>query len=307
MPTTKAARDLPPLNALRAFEAVGRRGSLQAAASELNVTHGAVSKQIKHLERRLNTTLMVRAGRGVELTDEGKRLMERLTRAFGQINAAMQSLDLGAHEGTITISCMPALASNWLIPKLEQFHTLYPRIDIMVMAARSDRPAEVEAIRADLHLLYGRPEWVGHDIKLLTRLTLFPVCSARVANTQPGLHNVQDLFRYPLIDNPEGTQWRDYFLAHGLDDSAAHRRYRFQDFTLCLAAARAGLGIAMGDNVTAAPDLAAGRLVRPFRETLVRQSLAYYIVTRPGRQSASLRAFSDWVEREMQKTTALTP
>ncbi len=302
-----AARDLPPLNALRAFEALGRRGSLLAAATELNVTHGAISKQIKHLEGHLNTTLVTRAGRGVELTDEGKRLMERLTRAFGQINAAMQSLDMGAHEGTITISCMPALASNWLIPKLEQFHALYPKIEIVVMAAHSAGAAEVESLPADLHLLYGRPEWAGNNIRLLTRLTLFPVCSPRIANTQPGLDNVQDLFRYPLIDNPEGTQWRDYFLAHGLDDSAARRLYRFQDFTLCLAAARAGLGIAMGDNVTAAPDLAAGRLVRPFRETLVRQSLAYYIVTRPGRQSASLRAFSDWIEREMQKTATLAP
>jgi len=298
-------RELPPLNALRAFEALGRRGSLSAAADELNVTHGAISKQVKQLERRLSTRLIGRSGRGVELTAEGRRLMERLTRAFGQLDAAMQSLDAGAHEGTITISCMPALASNWLIPKLEQFSTLYPKIDIVVMASSSADASAIDAIRADLHLLYGRPDWPGKEIRLLTQLTLFPVCSPGVANSLPGLNSVQDLFNYPLIDNPEGTQWRDYFLSYGLDDSAARRPYRFQDFTLCLAAARAGLGIAMGDNVNAEPDLAAGRLVRPFRETIRRQSLAYYLVSRPGSQNASLTAFSNWLVTEMQKTAAL--
>jgi LysR family glycine cleavage system transcriptional activator len=298
-------RELPPLNALRAFEALGQCGSLSAAAERLNVTHGAISKQIKLLEGHLSIQLITRAGRGVELTAEGRRLMDRLTHAFGQLDAALQCLDESSHEGTITIGCMPSLATNWLIPKLEQFSALYPKIDIVVMSTNSADAKAIDAVRADLYLLYGQPDWPGKQVRLLTPLTLFPVCSPGMANSLPGLNSVQDLFNYPLLDNPEGTQWRDYFLAYGLDVSAARRPYRFQDFTLCLAAARAGLGLAMGDNVNAVPDLVSGRLVRPFRETIRRQSLAYYLISRPGIRSASLSAFSNWLIAEMKKTAAL--
>src|SRR5215475_8462700 len=94
-----AMRELPPLNALRAFEALGQCGSLSGAAERLNVTHGAISKQIKLLEGHLSIQLITRSGRGVELTAEGRRLMDRLTHAFGQLDAAVQCLDESGHEG----------------------------------------------------------------------------------------------------------------------------------------------------------------------------------------------------------------
>ncbi len=298
-------RDLPSLGALRAFEAVGRRLSFSVAAEELNVTHGAISKQVKMLEQHLGSRLFKRAGRGIELTVEGSRLLHHLTRAFNELDAAVLSLDSEAFEGAVTVNCMPALAANWLIPRLPLFTQQFPNIDLTVLSAASADQRAIDGVDADLHIVYGRPDWPDKKVQLLKQLELFPVCSPRLANASHSLLRVEDLLEHVLIDNPEGTHWRDFFLSHGLDHRQARRSsLRFQDFSHCLAAARCGHGIAMGDNVTTGTDLAAGTLVQPLREAIRRQSLAYYLVSRPGRATASVTAFTNWLVTEMQKGTS---
>ena len=293
-------RQLPPLSALRAFEVAARRGSLSLAAQELNVTHGAVSKQVKTLERSLGFLLIKRTGKGIELTPEGRRLATHLKKAFDDLGAAVLSMESQAFEGTVTISCMPALASTWLIPKLGLFTDQYPNISLTVLSPNYADPGS--GITTDLDILYGRPDWPGKKVQLLKQLEIFPVCSPKLAHGPNGVQKLSDLNNHVLIDNPEGTHWRDFFVSQGMDRNEARRTLRFQDFSQCIAAARAGHGIAMGDSVTTAGDLATGALVRPLRENIRRQSLAYYLVMPQNREPTSLvRAFSDWLILEMQK------
>lgn len=291
-------RQLPPLSALRAFEAVGRRKSLTLAAEDLNVTHSAISKQVKALEQHLGLPLIKRLGRGIELTSEGRRLVGQLTKAFDELDSAVLSVDSRTFDDTVTINCMPALAGNWLIPKLPSFTDQYPKVRLTVFSATQATPAINEG--ADVHIIYGRPHWPDKKVILLKQLEIFPVCSPMLAH-KARLNSVADLLDQVLIDSPEGTHWQDFLLSHGLDGNAVQRRLRFQDFSHCLAAARAGHGVAMGDNVTTINDLATGALVRPFREAIRRQSLAYYLIVHPTRVlSASAEAFCNWLITEIQ-------
>lgn len=294
-------RQLPSLSALRAFEAAGRHGNLSLAAAELCVTHGAISKQVKLLEATLGMPLIRRAGKGIELTPEGRKFLPHLIKAFDNLDAAVRSMDRRKFEGSLTLSCMPGLAMTWLIPKLSRFLDQYPKISITIL------PPEAAAAQGghgvDLEILYGRPDWPDRRVRLLKQLEIFPVCSPAFVSGPDAVHSVADLTRHTLIDNPEGTHWRDFFLSQEMDAEPSQRVLRFHDFTHCLAAARAGLGIAMGDSVTTAEDLAKGTLVRPLREGILRRSMAYYLVTSPDRVgSAALDAFVDWLVRELGNT-----
>lgn len=295
-------RQLPSLSALRAFEAAARHGSLSLAAEELQVTHGAISKQIKALEESVGQSLIRRAGKGIELTVEGRRLMAPLTKAFDALDLAVLGIDGKAFEGSVTVNCMPALAANWLIPRLPQFTEHYPNVSVVLLSA--GYAASVAGEGADLSIIYGQPNWQDTRVQLLRQLDLFPVCSPKLANGPHYIRKLPDLLHHVLLDDPEGMHWQGFLASHGLDASAAKRTLRFQDFSHCLAAARTGLGVAMGDNITTAGDLATGALIRPLRETVRRHKVAYYLVTPPNRETAaSVRAFSNWLITEMQRSS----
>lgn len=292
-------RQLPSLSALRAFEAAARHGSLSLAAQELQVTPSAVSKQIKALEESVGQGLIKRAGKGIELTLEGRRLMAPLTKAFDALDLAVLSIDGKAFEGSVTVNCMPALAANWLIPRLSQFTENHPNVSVILLSGGHSVAAE----GVDLSIVYGQPNWRDRRVQLLRQLDLFPVCSPKLANGPHEIRKLPDLLYHVLLDDPEGTHWQSFLASHGLDASAAKRTLRFQDFSHCLAAARIGLGVAMGDNITTAGDLATGALIRPLRETIRRQKVAYYLVTSPNRETAaSVHAFSNWLMAEMQRS-----
>lgn len=294
-------RQLPPLGALRAFEAAGRCGNLGMAARELCVTHGAISKQVKSLEASLGIRLTRRGARGIDLTPEGAALLPYLVKAFDDLDAALRSMDRQRFEGSLTIACMPGLAATWLIPKLSLFMDLYPQLALTLLAPEA--AAAQGGSRVDLEILYGRPDRASGQVTVLKRLDIFPVCSPRLLEGSGAVTRLADLTRHRLIDNPEGTHWRDFFVSQGMDPGAARHSLRFHDFTHCISAARAGLGVAMGDNVTTAEDLASGALVRPLRDTMRRQSLAYYLVTSPDRPaSAAAEAFVSWLLAEIRKT-----
>lgn len=290
-------RNLPPLTALRAFEALGRRGSIASAAQELSVTHGAVSKQIKSLEAHLGASLTRREGARVAFTLEGARFFAQISKAFDALEGAARGLQDASFGGQVTISCMPGLVETWLIPHLPRFFAAHPDIDLTILpAASADGPDR----EADISILYGRPNWNGCRIRLLRRLNIFPVCAPALIDGPTPLRALEDLPLHTLIDDPEGTHWSEFFAARGVEPNTHRKTLRFLDFRHCLAAARAGLGVAMGDDLTAAGDLASGELVRPLRETMRRQSIAYYVVTPQDRAvSPALRIFVDWLTREI--------
>lgn len=290
-------RRLPPLSALRAFEATGRRGNLTHAAKELYVTHGAISKQVKALEKTLGVTLTRRAGRGIELTSQGRRLIPYLTKAFDDIDAALRTLSSETFEGHMIISCMPGLTNAWLIPRLPSFLSQYPDISLTVLPT-----ATTASHDADIEIRYGRPDWPNRNITLLRQLDVFPVCSPRLMNGPNPVRRIEDLFQHTLIDEPGGAHWREFFVSQGKDPSKVTRTLRFQDFTHGLTAALEGLGIAMGDDLTMESDLATGRLIRPLPTVVRRQSLAYYLLTAPDQpMTGAMSAFIDWLTMEIQR------
>lgn len=290
-------RRLPPFSALRAFEATGRRGNLSHAAEELYVTHGAISKQVKALEDALGVPLTRRAGRGIELTSKGRRLIPYLTKAFDDIDAALRSVSSETFEGDMIIACMPGLTNAWLIPRLPSFLDQYPNVSITVLPA-----TQFNNYDADIEIRYGRPDWPNRNITMLRQLDVFPVCSPRLMNGAHPVRRIDDLFKHTLIDEPGGAHWREFFVSQGKDPSTVTRTLRFQDFTHCITAAREGLGVAMGDDLTMESDLAAGRLIRPLLTQVRRQSLAYYLLTAPDQPlTGAMRAFIDWLTIEIQR------
>lgn len=293
---------LPPLNALRAFEAVGRNLNLSTAATELNVTPGAISKQLKLLEDHLGRAVSMRGRGGMVLTPEGQALFDQLTRTFDNLSVAVRNVRQGDIAGGVKIVCATAFVTNWLVKKLARFNARYSDILLTIVPPSDANP--FRDANVDLAILFGRPNWPDLNVQLLKQMEFFPVCSPVLLNGPNKVRRSADLKNFTLLDDVERTHWIDWFVLTGQENSSQLRRLCFSDFNHTLAAARAGLGVAMGDNVTVAEDLTTGALVRPLSDTLRPKSKAYYILTPSrGHVSGPAQVFMDWLNSEVQKST----
>lgn len=289
-------RQLPPLNAIRAFEAAARHLHLGKAADELAVTHGAVSKHIANLEDHLGFPLFARAGNRLSLTERGHKLLTAANAALDQLGYAIARLDGAATEGELRISVPPAFAANWLIPRLAGFRKLAPAMRFYMLA--SDRADDVLADDTDLAVRFGKPVWKNCAIRLIAHVRYFPVCSPKLLERPPGLGSLADLAHHTLLfDDPEGENWKRWLEHAALRDVEPRGVLYFQDFNHILAAAREGLGVCLGDPITAGADLSAGSLVRPFEQS-VEDLGAYFLIT-PLLASPGARLFAEWLEAEM--------
>lgn len=289
-------RYLPPLNAIRAFEAAARHLHLGKAAEELAVTHGAVSKHIANLEDHLGFPLFTRAGNRLSLTERGHKLLKASNAALDQLGYAIARLDGEAIEGELRISVPHAFAANWLIPRLEAFRQRSPALRLYVLA--SNRAADVLDDDIDLAVRFGKPVWKNCAIRLIAHVRYFPVCSPKLLAGPPGLASLADLAHHTLLfDDPEGENWKRWLDHAALRDVEPRGVLYFQDFSHILAAAREGLGVCLGDPITTGADLAAGTLVRPFEQS-VEDLGAYFLIT-PQVASPGARIFADWLEAEM--------
>lgn len=296
-------RQLPPLNSIRAFEAAARHLHLGKAADELSVTHGAISKQIANLEGHLGFTLFDRAGNRLSLTERGLKLLAASNAALDQLGYAIARLDGGAVEGELRLSVPPAFAANWLIPRLAEFKKHAPALKLHVLS--SNRVGDVLDDDTDLSVRFGKPVWKNCAIRLLGHVRYFPVCSPALLAGPPGLSSLADLARHPLLfDDPEGENWRRWLEHAGLRDVEPRGVIYLQDFSHILSAARAGLGVCLGDMITTGADLAAGHLVRPFEQSV--EGLGAYFVITPQLASPAARLFADWLEAEMVSFASTT-
>ncbi|MDR7127360.1 LysR substrate-binding domain-containing protein [Pseudotabrizicola sp. 4114] len=265
---------LPPLNGLRAFEAVARHGSLSAAARALGVTHGAVSQQIRGLEQALQVRLFVLERRRLHLTDSGRALVPQVQRAFDSLRTMISGLEDPA-AGELRLTCVPALLSHWLLPALPEFTRLRPDVSLRILASN-----ETVALRrgdVDIALVYDRPPpdlWS----RMLAPVRLFPVVSPALLHRMP-VRRTQDLARHVLLHGDDGTEWRNWSAETGvaLPSGQAHH---LPDARLGIEAAIAGLGVALGDEVTAATALAQGRLVMPLAHSILMPA-AFHVVCLP--------------------------
>lgn len=292
MPDDLIPARLPPLNALRAFEATARRGSVSAAARELNVTHGAVSHQVRGLESTLGTPLFERGGNRLKLTAQGALLLPALSRAFGDIATAAARLQRAEASGTLRLTCVSGFLSFWLLPRLDRFTTLYPAITLDLSA--SNDPADVTDPEVDVAIRYGRSDVDHCWSRLLSHLRLFPVVSPSLINSRP-LRTVRDLRHHVLLHGDDGAEWATWFAAADAADLTSHHRHFLGDARLSTEAALLGQGVALGDNLTSGTLIARGDLTIPF-DLAVPANDAFYVSCRNDmRTTPIVKAFVDWL------------
>jgi LysR family glycine cleavage system transcriptional activator len=300
---------LPPLNALRAFEAAARHLSFAEAAAELHVTPAAISHQIKALEDDLGIKLFRRLNRAVRLTDAGQACLPGLRDGFERIAEAVARARQGESLGVLTVTSSPAIAAKWLVPRLERFRERHPTIDLRIDASMR----LVDFAREDVHvgLRYGGGNYPGLHAELLLRSEVFPVCAPALLKGKHPLRQPEDLRHHTLIHDetipidPQSPDWAMWLRAAGVTDIDATRGLHFNQAALALDAAIDGRGVTLTRDVFAAADLAAGRLVRPFGAAMP-ASFAIYVVVPPALVTApKVKAFRDWLFEEAAATSAL--
>jgi LysR family transcriptional regulator, glycine cleavage system transcriptional activator len=283
-------RSLPSLNALRAFEAAARLGSVTAAADELHVTHGAVSRQVKLLEQRLGSPLFHRAGTGLRLSETGGRLLPVLTSAFDLMEAGVAQATR-ARGGQLVVSCLGTFTMRWLIPRLFAFRAAHPGIEVQLSA--SDAPVNFLRDGIDLAIRVERPPWPADvAVRPFIEEEVGPVLSAGLQE-KLRLRVPADLARATLLHSEtRAPAWRDWFAAAGEAEVRPAGAQTFEHFYFMLQAAASGLGVAIGPKVLVDDDLAAGRLIAPFG--FVKSGLSY-IAMRPRRDDGRAALFEDWL------------
>jgi LysR family transcriptional regulator, glycine cleavage system transcriptional activator len=291
-------RSLPPLNALRAFEAAARLSSFKDAAAELGVTHGAISRHVRLLEDWLGPpALFRRLNRRVELTPTGVALLAETGPALDRLSAAAdrhQARGGKAAPGVLRVNALATFSLRWLLPRLGQFRDLHPEIEVRL--ATSNEPVDAVHEPCDLIIRGGPDTFYGFTCRLFLKDRRVPVCSPALLERLP-LGEVADLRRHTLLHTSTLPRvWSDWLAAAGAPDLEPAGSLILDHFYLALQAALDGLGVAMGPAALVADDLAAGRLVVPFPSPTLptRGYHAYLPDTRA--QDSSVTAFCEWLE-----------
>lgn len=285
---------LPPLAALRAFEATARHLSFSAAARELNVTHVAVGQQVRRLERHLGAVLVARSGRGVELTPDGARLAGRLVEGFGLVRAALAEFAEASSDRPLRITLTPMFAATWLMPRLAAFRADHPEIELML----NPSPDLVDLRREDydLAIRFGTGDWPGLEAEPFIASGFIVVAAPSVIEGVR-LETHADLAKLPWVLQQGSDEFDVWLATHGVHVENKHDVTHLPGYML-LPAAREGQGAALASRVLVEDDLRSGRLVGLFEDAAYRGSSAgYYIVHRPGPLRPPARAFLRWLKR----------
>ncbi len=290
---------LPPLAALRAFEAAARHLSFTRAAAELAMTQAAVSYQIKVLEERVGTPLFLRRPRQVILTESGQALAAASTDAFRRIAEAYETARTGG-QGTLSISTIPTFAANWLALHLGAFQVEHPKIAVRIET--SDLMADLARDNIDIAIRSGTTgRWPGLEAHHLFRETFTPMLSPALADSIGGVREPADLLKLPIIGSSDAW-WRIWFTAAGVDadaDLAARPLAQFGSQAYEGRAAVAGLGVGILTPAMFRQELAAGSLIQPF-DILGDYDHSYWLVHEAARRNVpKIRAFREWLLAEI--------
>ena len=296
-------RRLPPLNALRAFEAAARHMNFSRAADELSVTPGAVSQQIQNLEDYIGAPLFKRTPKGLLLTDAAQTALPALREAFDRL-AEAASLLTAAEEGRrLTVSVAPSFAAKWLVPRIGRFEAAHPEIEVWVNAGLE--LVDFTSGEIDLAIRYGSGRYPGLEVQRLLGETVSPVASPALLEANP-LSGLQDLSRHILLHDgsPDADEscpdWAMWLAARGVKGVDGARGPRFNQSSLVIEATVNGRGVALAKQTLAQADLDAGRLVMPFQDATV-VDFAYYIVHPKAKaRLGSVRAFVAWLLAEAE-------
>ncbi len=284
---------LPSLNALRAFEAAARLRSISRAATELGVTHGAISRQIKVLEETMGVPLLSRGARESLPTLDGKQLAEGLTAAFGMVYATVERMK----PGPLTLSCSSSITMCWLIPRMPSFYAKHPGIEIKLdmnydkvdftrdNISMAIRVSTIEPPKGAVIRPLG-PEWIG------------PLCSPDYLASL-SLKSVDDLANAKLLStNSRPQAWDDWFSIVRARPTAGHSSQSFDHFFLMIQAAACGLGVAVVPQILAIDELKSGRLVAPFGFTRGKRDLSLWVAPHLASRG-DLKIVENWLMQEM--------
>ena len=295
---------LPPLNALRAFEAIARHLSFAKAADELHVTPAALSHQIRALEEQLGLELFHRRARAIELTDAGRLIYPGIHAGFESVRNAVGQLERTRDQNIVVIGATPGLVAKWLMPRLWRFLRAHPDIDARVSATM--KVADFSAEGVDIAIRLSKRLMPDLHAQKLFEDSMLPVCAPRLV--EQGLRKPADLARFPLIHYDFATSmhappvWADWFPIAGLQGMDITRGLRVNAADHALDAAVSGAGVVLSHKLIASDDVHAGRLVCPFGPELPLTS-AYYFVCPEGHETRpNVRAFRDWLFAEMEET-----
>jgi len=290
---------LPPLNAMRAFEAAARHLSFARAADELSVTPAAISHHIRDLEAFAGQTLFRRNGRSVELTDVGHAARAHVSDAIASLHEAARVMRLPLRSRRVSVSAAPSFAAKWLIPRLERFYEAYPDIEVWVSADLA--VTDFATADVDLAVRYGPGGYDGVHSELLMTESVAPLCSPRLIEAGV-LKAPEDLGRVTLLHDesadrdPTCPTWPMWLRAQGITHADGRAGPRFNQSSLVLEAAVAGRGVALGKRQLAGLEIQGGRLIAPFEGADTPISFGYWLVWPRGRTlTPALRTFLDWV------------
>jgi LysR family glycine cleavage system transcriptional activator len=287
------ASKLPPLNALKVFEASARQLSFTRAAEELFVTQAAVSHQIKALEEFIGIKLFMRKNRALLLTEEGQSYYLDIKDVFNNIQEATERLLARGEKGAITVSVQASFAIQWLVPRLKEFSLLYPDIDVRIKAV--DKPDNLLTDDIDVAIYYGRGDWGDvHAVKLHQEY-LIPVCSPLIFSSGKKLKNIEDLANHTLLHYSSREDWKRWFKKIGLKGIDVNHGPIFSHSAMVVQAAIHGQGIALAHSVLAKPDIDSGRLICPFNEVLLSNNSHYIVCKEHQLDLGKISAFREWV------------
>jgi LysR family glycine cleavage system transcriptional activator len=292
---------LPPLSAVRAFEAAARLGSFTRAAEELGMTQAAVSYQIKRLEERLGLMLFQRLPRKIVLTRDGERLAPSVRDAFNMLRTAFIQTVARSHN-ELAITSLPTIAANWLVPRLGSFQLAHPHVAVRLET--SVALIDLEQGDFDIAIRSGIGDWPGHDAHFLLPNLFTPLCSPQLRDSIGGIESPTSLLKLPLLGRPRW--WNQWFERAGVpgidvtDRTAAGLGVEQYEVT----AAIAGQGVAITSPLFFRQELASGRLVQPF-ELVARDARDYWFVCSSTRaKAATIRSFRAWIIEEAQRDLA---
>jgi LysR family transcriptional regulator, glycine cleavage system transcriptional activator len=296
--------NLPPLNALRGFEAVARNLSFSAAAKELRISPAAVSQQIKNLEDFLGVQVFNRQGRRILLTEAGLQMLPGVEKGFRNMADAVQPYLASFSADHLSCSVVGAFAARWLVPRLPSWTTLHPNIDVRISA--TGEVVEFERMGIDVAIRLGAGDWGELYSELLLPEEVVPLCSPDLLEGEIPLRVPADLGHHQLIHftPPFGqlnTKWSDWMAIAGVEGIDITRGLFTNDGTMALNAATRGQGVVLAPRVLATEELSSGMLVIPFDHKLPTDLAWYIVIPKPNLKRPEVVAFRDWLISESKE------
>lgn len=290
-----------PLSALRAFESAGRHLHLGRAGSELGVTHGAISHQVRALEEKLGLKLFTRANNRLQLTSAGEHLLNSVRDGFDRIVDGALHLNPDSIAGELIIGCTHTSGSSWAVKHIMQFQGNYPQMEIRVVEVRpqqQDIPSEI-----DIAICYGKPNVGNRRLEDLISPSVFPVCSPALLFGRETIENPEQLTRLPLLQDDQNS-WPRWFSAMDVEVPDSIRQTHFFSTALSLTAARNGFGVALCNPLEVQDDLREGRLVKVLEDSIPESHKYYLLCNFDEGQTLRAQLFEEWINNVMTNLPA---